>query len=247
MISESLLESLFAADTTEKVHDVAKLIATEMKDSINLDGSNSLVFERLSDGLLDKKSGFSRESAVIAYMHLIQQCQLSALPYILKVLPFIFEMEKGDKGQVVREACQDLLEEVVKIVPAVSFKLFLMELIFNVLDNGKWPAKISAVSFLARLVKKGDPILCQEVSTSLSEIIPKVSNCMHDTKQEVSNAAIQAMLEIVQVVGNPDIENALPDLVQCMAHPLEVEACIEKLSKTTFVAEVTSPSLAVMV
>jgi hypothetical protein len=40
----------------------------------------------------------------------------------------------------------------------------------------------------------------------LPDIIPQVTECMHDTKQEVSTKAHACMIALCKVVGNPDIE-----------------------------------------
>ena len=47
--------------------------------------------------------------------------------------------------------------------------------------------------------------------------------------------------------GNPDIARHLKDLCDCMAHPDKVPDVMEKLSATTFVADMHGPALAIMV
>jgi elongation factor 3 len=70
---------------------------------------------------------------------------------------------------------------------------------------------------------------------------------MHDTKPEVSKSAMACMTELCKVVCNPDIDHHIELLVDCMAHPDHVSTAVQKLSSTTFVAEVTGPALAIMV
>lgn len=48
-------------------------------------------------------------------------------------------------------------------------------------------------------------------------------------------------------LANADLVPHIPVLVKCMANPDSVPACIKALSSTTFVSEVTSPALAVLV
>jgi len=55
------------------------------------------------------------------------------------------------------------------------------------------------------------------------------------------------MLRICNVGGNPDIARHLKDLCDCMAHPDKVPDVMEKLSATTFVADMHGPALAIMV
>lgn len=100
-------------------------------------------------------------------------------------------------------------------------------------------AGLSALSLLT----KAHPSI---IALNLPTLIPCVSECMHDTKKEVSAMAIKVAEELCRVVGNPDLEANVSLLVGCMAHPEQVSLTVQKLSSTTFVAEVTGPALAVI-
>lgn len=64
---------------------------------------------------------------------------------------------------------------------------------------------------------------------------------------QVSSAAVKCATSLCTTVANADLIPHIPVLVKCMANPDSVPACIKALSSTTFVAEVTSPALAVLV
>ena len=66
-------------------------------------------------------------------------------------------------------------------------------------------------------------------------VVPQVSECMVDSRPEVSAAATAAMLSACATAGNRDLEPHVPALVNCIAAPGEVPAVIAKLSATTFV------------
>ena len=55
------------------------------------------------------------------------------------------------------------------------------------------------------------------------------------------------MIKLCSVAGNDDIEPHIPMLVDCMAHPDAVPACVQKLGSTTFVQDMSGPALAVMI
>ncbi|KAF9197528.1 hypothetical protein BGZ49_001987, partial [Haplosporangium sp. Z 27] len=63
----------------------------------------------------------------------------------------------------------------------------------------------------------------------------------------VADQAMKTMLKVCNVGGNPDIARHLKDLCDCMAHPEKVPSVMEKLSATTFVADMNGPALAIMV
>lgn len=58
---------------------------------------------------------------------------------------------------------------------------------------------------------------------------------------------MKTMQRVCNVGGNPDIARHLKDLCECMAHPEKVPEVMEKLSATTFVADMNGPALAIMV
>lgn len=64
---------------------------------------------------------------------------------------------------------------------------------------------------------------------------------------KVSSAAVKCAISLCATLANPDLVPHIPVLVKCMSDPDSVPACIKALSSTTFVAEVTSPALAVLV
>ena len=85
------------------------------------------------------------------------------------------------------------------------------------------------------------------LADALPDIIPQVTNCMHDTKREVSAQAFKTMQTLCKLAGNPDIDPHIPLLIECMQNPENVSKTVQKLSSTTFVAEVTGPALSLMV
>lgn len=107
----------------------------------------------------------------------------------------------------------------------------------------QWQTKEAALLFMTALVEKG-PL---QIQAQLSDVVPKVSECMWDTRPAVIKTATATMTAVLAVVGNRDLEAFLPIIVACIAKPTEVPDCIHKLSATVFVQEVETPALAVMV
>lgn len=63
----------------------------------------------------------------------------------------------------------------------------------------------------------------------------------------MQNAAVKTLDQLCKVVGNKDIEVALPKIMSSIANPSEVTQCIHLLSATTFVQAVEAPALSLMV
>ncbi|KAI6292433.1 translation elongation factor EF-3 [Pyricularia oryzae] len=70
---------------------------------------------------------------------------------------------------------------------------------------------------------------------------------MWDTKKEVKEHAYKIMEKICSLIVNRDIERFIPELIKCIAKPENVPETVHLLGATTFVTEVTEPTLALMV
>ncbi|RKO91859.1 P-loop containing nucleoside triphosphate hydrolase protein [Blyttiomyces helicus] len=235
-----LLTSLYTCETSDECVG----LAADLGGVIKTLGLRTLLTEGVIDNLrtnaLNKKSGLAREGAVLGIAGLCRVLGKPAQPYLFTLLPILFDLH-ADKGAPVREAAESAANAFFALVSPYGVKVVL-PVLFEAM-NKKWQSKIAALQFLGRLATVA-PI---QTGFLLPEIIPEISECLHDTHDEVSRAATKCMMNVCGVAGNPDIAPHLPILVSCMGHPTEVPACVQKLSATTFVAEVTGPALAIMV
>ncbi|KAJ7200715.1 P-loop containing nucleoside triphosphate hydrolase protein [Mycena rebaudengoi] len=217
------IDALRSAPTAPEAKGAADRIAREVTKA----GLQSLEDEGLLKTLhsfaTNKKSGYERESAAIAFQSLANILGAPVAPLLLPSLSVIFElyMDKGD--------CQ-----------ATSTVFRTLE---TILEVGKWRTKIGVLDAFRSFVTPAKDAVAAELAT----VLPKIEAAMHDTKQEVSTAAIKCATSLCTTLANPDLAPHIPVLVKCMANPDSVPACIKALSSTTFVAEVTAPALAVLV
>lgn len=107
----------------------------------------------------------------------------------------------------------------------------------------KWQEKMVALDFIDTVVKAAPAQLAFRVP----ELIPVISESMWDTKKEVKERAYKTMEQICQLIVNRDIERFIPELIKCIAKPENVPETVHLLGATTFVTEVTEPTLALMV
>ncbi|KAG0066776.1 hypothetical protein BGZ89_006908 [Linnemannia elongata] len=238
-----MLSQLYTAPTSEECDAIARDMANKiLKDGlINLKTHNILT--NLQTESTNKKSGLAREGALIGICALAEEIREPSVPFLLPMLPTILDLY-ADKGPVVQDAAARAAEAIMALMPSQGAPIVLPILIQNITGMGKkWQTKVGALQLLADL-SNASPI---QVGIALPEIIPIVKDCLSDTKKEVAEQASKTMLRICNVGGNPDITRHLKDLCDCMAHPEKVPAVMEKLSATTFVADMHGPALAIMV
>ncbi|KAJ7647104.1 P-loop containing nucleoside triphosphate hydrolase protein [Roridomyces roridus] len=236
-----LIDALRVAPTAPEAKGAADRIAREVAKI----GLQSLEDEGLLKTLhtfaTNKKSGFERESSAIAFQSLATVLGAPVAPLLLPSLPDLFELYM-DKGDVVRIAAGAAVKAILKLFPPEATRVVFRAL-ENILDAGKWRTKVGVLDAFRSFVSSAKDAVAAELAT----VLPKIEAAMHDTKQEVSTAAIKCATSLCTTLANPDLAPHIPVLVKCMANPDSVPACIKALSSTTFVAEVTAPALAVLV
>ncbi|KAF8919883.1 P-loop containing nucleoside triphosphate hydrolase protein [Mucidula mucida] len=237
----SLIENLRAAPTAPDAKGAADRIAREVaKNGLqSLEDYGLLI--ALHSFATNKKSGYERESAPIAFHSLATILGPAVGPILLPSLPILFDLYM-DKGDVVRNAASSATKAILKLFPPEAVRIIFAALV-PILENGKWRTKVGVLDTLRTFVTPAR----DAVAAELVNILPKVENAMHDTKNEVSSAAVKCATALCTTLANADLAPHIPVLVKCMSTPDSVPACIKALSSTTFVAEVTAPALAVLV
>ncbi|KDR75244.1 hypothetical protein GALMADRAFT_98552 [Galerina marginata CBS 339.88] len=236
-----LFEALRAAPTAPDAKAAADRLAREVSKLGPQSLEDFQVLKTLHNYATNKKSGFERESAAIAFQSFAIILGAPIAPLILPSLPILFDLYM-DKGEVVRTAASAAVKAILKLFPPESIRVVFRQL-ESILENGKWRTKVGVLESFKSFVTSARDAVAAELGATL----PKVEAAMHDTKQEVSSAAIKCATSLCTTLANPDLTPHIPVLVKCMSDPDSVPACIKALSSTTFVAEVTAPALAVLV
>ncbi|KAG9100764.1 hypothetical protein FRC06_003762 [Ceratobasidium sp. 370] len=243
------LEALRVAPTAPDAQTAADDLAKEVKKQGLQSLTDEKVLTQLHTFAANKKSGYERESAAVGIHALATHLKSPVGPLLLPSLPVLLDLY-SDKGDVVRLAATAAVRAIIGLFPPEATKVILNELLGVVGgDGGKWKTKAGALDSVRRWVeeKSKKAERAEYVAAELGDILPTVENVMHDTKSEVSNAAMKCATALCGAVPNPDLTQHIPALVQAMASPANVPATIKAMSNTTFVAEVTAPSLAVLV
>ena len=189
------------------------------------------------------KSGYERESAPVLVERLCRSLGTGIEAVFVPIIPALLGLAM-DKGQPVRSAVNSAMTALIK-ASAPEGSRSLLEVLCKVLEEAKgWRTKVAALKAMEGCVKQGAE---EWVAAELGKVIPFVEAAMHDTKQEVSAAANKTATALCSTLPNPDVLKHIALLVSAMAAPAAVPGTIKALSSTTFVAEVTGPTLAVMV
>lgn len=237
--------SLFVADKASR-EAAAKTLASAAQN----DGPAALkavgFTEAVLTALSDKKSPAAREGAAGAIVTLAKAGATKALEPTFVESGLYAALVEGfaDKMPGARNAAVEAVREFVATMNPRAAALLLPELLNQIKTAGKWQVKTGALVVLNQLVVSA-PI---QVARLMPDIVPVLSEAIWDTKADVKKAARDSLEKSCALVSNKDIERFIPALIKALINPVEeVPNTILLLSATTFVSEVDSPTLSLMV
>ncbi|KAG8998600.1 hypothetical protein FRB94_001382 [Tulasnella sp. JGI-2019a] len=168
------------------------------------------------------------------------------LPLVLPSLPVLIQLF-DEKSDAVRTAAQAAVKALVGLTPVEAFQTVLQILIDELKGHTKWQGKVGCLKEIARFVDLKGQEGKDEVASILGTILPPIELTLHDTKSDVSTQAVKTVTTLCSTLPNPDLLPHIDILVEAMRAPTTVPSTVKALSNTTFVTEVTAPSLAVLV
>lgn len=232
------------ADSNVAAKAAADAIALQIKKAPrSLDALNASKLPEVVKIWAESKSGYERESAGVLVERVVKSLGSGVEGAFLPSIPVLLNLAM-DKGAPVRSGVNSAIKSIVKAAPAEATRPMLQALVNGLEESKGWRSKVAACKAIEEMVKPGAE---EHVGEMLGEVIPHIEMAMHDTKAEVSAAAKKAATTLCGTLPNPDVLKHVDALVAAMASPSNVPKTIKAMSSTTFVAEVTGPTLAVMV
>lgn len=176
--SAELLSQLYTCESSGECLEIARKLALYINDTGLIALQTEKIIDQLMLAAMNKKSGLEREGGLLGIAGIAEICGLKILPFLLPLLPDILDLE-SDKGLPVREAAHLAISNILDLVDSHGVHMVLPAISKG--TSGKWMTKLAALRYFDVLGAK----LPKEVCEAMPEIIPAVTNCMHDTKQEV--------------------------------------------------------------
>ncbi|CAG8012071.1 unnamed protein product [Penicillium salamii] len=243
-VLEDLMKNLSVAASADEANAAAANIAHLFSGPIPEQVLPAKAAELFKQQLANKKDATARERAAegIRAIALHPTIEAGVEPHLVALLGPILAAV-GDKQQAVKEAAQSAAIAIVKNVSGNAVKATITPILDSLANAQKWPEKKCALDCLDQLVDSAKMQLGYQVPT----LIPVISEAMWDTKTEIKKAAYSTMEKVCNLIVNKDIERFIPELIKCIAKPQNVPETVHLLGATTFVTDVTGPTLAIMV
>ncbi|KAI9354903.1 P-loop containing nucleoside triphosphate hydrolase protein [Pilaira anomala] len=246
---KKLLNQLSSSTTSDDDRSaVAKELGAYVQSMSVLSLVEYGIIQQLQKDLLNKKSIPARLGAIEAIQALFAQQQQQQPSYSLE--PFLVDflspllVLQSHKNTTLTSAASKLAHTIVTKINPYACTLLVPIILEGGLGNScKWQTKILSLDLLVDLTRQHP----KPFFAAIPEVIPTVSDCMWDTKTEVKKKATETMSHICQLIENKDIERFIPAVIGCINRPENVPETIHLLGATTFVQEVDSATLSIMV
>lgn len=245
--SAQVLSELFQKLTVASADDVsaaASNVSSFLNGNIIEHDAPVDFFGQLTKAIENKKDAQQSKNALEGFRAIASETKLSASvePYMVEMIPVV-SGKTADKNADVKDAATSALVAIAKSITPTSIKIALPKLTDALSSTNKWQEKIAILGAISEMVEPAGP----QIALRMPELIPVLSEAMWDTKVEVKKAATATITKCTSVIENKDIEPFIPKLIESIAKPSEVPETVHALGATTFVSEVTTSALSIMV
>ncbi|ORZ01779.1 P-loop containing nucleoside triphosphate hydrolase protein [Syncephalastrum racemosum] len=240
--AKDLLKALSGA-----ADEAREAAAQEVVAFVAANGVQSLaqygVLDALRKDINNKKNLGARLSA-IAVIKAFTENSLDGQvePYVLPFLAQLLELQ-GDKQAALKNAASDAAKAVVAKLNTYATALAIPYILGGLENSCKWQTKMLSLELIDMLAAEKP----KQFFHVIPDVIPVVSDVMWETKVDVKKAATATMGNICKLCENKDIERFIPAVIACINKPENVPETIHLLGATTFVQEVDSATLSIMV
>jgi elongation factor 3 len=238
------VDGLFVADKAMRqsaAEGIASLVQKDGPSAIKSTGFTDATIKALGD----KKSPAAREGAAQAIITLSKNAPHALEPSFVDSGLYAALLETfADKMPAVRAAAVEAVRTFVMNANPWGTALLLPALLHEIKTAGKWQIKTGSLTILDQLVVSAP----HQTAKLMPDIVPILSEAIWDTKADVKKQARESLTKATALVSNKDIERFIPALIKSLINPVEeVPNTIQLLSSTTFVSEVDSATLSLMV
>jgi elongation factor 3 len=220
-------------------------IVDELVITIKSNGVLSLksIIGSMEKDIVSKKNVHARAGVISLLVALTNDnLEEQVHPFLIRFIPSLLELQ-ADKQASVKEAAAAAARNLVEKINPYTCPLMVPFILEGLGNSCKWQTKMLSLELLELLAKQHS----KEFFVAIPDVVPVVSDCMWDTKAEVKKKATETMSVICGLIENKDIERFIPAVIGCINHPENVPETIHLLGATTFVQEVDSATLSIMV
>ncbi|KAI7873032.1 armadillo-type protein [Spinellus fusiger] len=240
-ISATLLQRLFKSSKYAERRGAAYGLAGLVKGRGIVALKECSIMAQLKEAIDLKRSYEYKQGSLFAFETLSATLGRLFEPYIIQVIPLLLVCF-GDTNLDVREATSDTARVIMSKISGHCVKLILPSILTG-LDDRQWRTKKASVELLGAMAYCAP----KQLSVSLPNIIPRITEVLADTHPQVQTAANRSLYQFGEVISNPEIQELVPVLLEALSDPnTKTMSALSALLRTSFVHYIDPPSLALV-
>jgi len=228
-------------------------MTTNFENTVDLDlikdyvKNNKLedIFDIVSKLTLNKKKLQARENAVHLFIEIFTSMPKESEHYIIKNMELLLIL-CGDSNTNISGIAKNITDNIVAYYNNVSSikSYLLIKPLLNSLHNDKRTGtKIASLKYLEILCEKCN----NEIRTELIDIIPKLCDLYADLDDNVIEPTTSCITKLCNTIKNIDVDPFIPRLIEVFKNNEQSTEVIHSLASVTFVQEVDSATLSIIV
>lgn len=169
--------------SVSKVYALVDLLSAIAKEKGILSVVSKEIISLVKKVVDGTNNSLSKEGAMLLLLSLLKKFQKEVEPLLSSLLLKIFQLH-GDRSAVVRDSAALLTSELMQMVNPHSFRLQYNSICLAIVEED-WKVRVAGLNALKELANRED--VRRHVTLLLPDLIPKVSECMLDSKRQVRN------------------------------------------------------------
>jgi elongation factor 3 len=199
------------------------------------------VYDTLTKLSFNKKKSQARENAALMYQHVHAKSMLHAVSHFETLMTLC-----GDNSSSVstlsKTTAETIIANCIEMVSPMTY-LLVNPLLASLASTKKTGTKLAALKYLELLSGK----CAAEIRTQMIHIVPVLCDLYVDLDDAVYEPTTACLMQFCASIKNIDVDPFIPRLIEVFKNNEQSTEVIHSLASVTFVQEVDSATLSVIV
>ena len=212
--------------------EIEKFVATESLEN---------VYDAIKKLAMNKKKNQARENAASMYDQIHTKSMYHAISNFEILLVLCGDNAVGVSNRS-KSTAETIITNCMELPSAISY-LLVKPLLASLDSNKKNTTKLAALKYLEMLSSK----CSAEIRTEMIDIVPILCDLFTDIDSAIYEPTTNCLLRFCSSIQNIDVDPFIPRLIEVFKNNEQSTEVIHSLASVTFVQEVDSATLSVIV
>lgn len=162
-------------------------------------------------------------------------------PYMKRLIDIVMNF-LGDNKDDIRQFAKQIIDSFMQNMSEFGIKQIIPTLLKGCNDKN-WKTKLNSILALGAVAYCGS----KQLSQSLPVIVPKLTNTINDTNEDVKQAAVKSLSLILSTIKNPEISEMRDVIIKSLSDPFNDNTrSLDVLLSTSFRHYIDGPALSLI-